>query len=38
MEEIARKRGFANADTAKAKKYPCKKALQGMLKDIADND
>lgn len=38
MEEIARKLGFANADTAKAKKYQCKKALQGMLKDIADND
>lgn len=38
MEEIAGRLGFANADTVKAKKYQCKKALQGMLKDIPDND
>ena len=38
MEEIAGRLGFANADTVKAKKYQCKKALQGLLKDIPDND
>jgi RNA polymerase sigma factor (sigma-70 family) len=31
MEEIARKLGFANADTVKAKKYQCKKALEKVL-------
>ncbi len=38
MEEIALRLGFANADTAKAKKYQCKKALQGLLKGVADHD
>jgi RNA polymerase sigma factor (sigma-70 family) len=33
MEEIAVKLGFANADTAKAKKYQCKKALEAALVD-----
>lgn len=31
MEEIAARMGFANADTAKAKKYQCKKSLRTML-------
>ncbi len=31
MEEIAVTLGFANADTAKAKKYQCKKALEAAL-------
>lgn len=31
MEEIAAQMGFANADTAKAKKYQCKKALHQLL-------
>jgi RNA polymerase sigma factor (sigma-70 family) len=32
MEEIAARLGFANAETAKSKKYQCKKALQQLLK------
>jgi len=32
MEEIARKMGFANADTAKSKKYQCKKALETLIR------
>lgn len=32
MEEIAHRLGFANAETAKSKKYQCKKTLQGLLK------
>lgn len=32
MEEIAARLGFANADTAKSKKYQCKKALEEILK------
>jgi RNA polymerase sigma factor (sigma-70 family) len=32
MEEIAERLGFANADTAKSKKYQCKKALERLLK------
>ena len=35
MEEIAGRLGFANAETAKSKKYQCKKALQEMLKRFA---
>jgi RNA polymerase sigma factor (sigma-70 family) len=31
MEEIAARLGFANAETAKARKYQCKKALRQML-------
>lgn len=31
MEEIASRLGFANADTVKAKKYQCKKALERAL-------
>ncbi len=31
MEEIAARLGFANADTVKAKKYQCKKALERAL-------
>ena len=31
MEEIAVRLGFANADTVKAKKYQCKKALERAL-------
>lgn len=34
MEEIATRLGFANADTAKAKKYQCKKALERALKEV----
>jgi len=33
MDRIARRMGFANADTAKSKKYQCKKALQQMLQE-----
>lgn len=32
MSEIAEKLGFANADTAKTKKYKCKKELDKMIK------
>jgi len=32
MEEIAEKLGFANADTAKTKKYKCKKELDKLIK------
>lgn len=31
LDEIAAEMGFANADTAKSKKYQCKKALQKLL-------
>ena len=34
MEEIAARMGFANAATAKAKKYQCKKALEKVLKGV----
>lgn len=34
MEEIAEALHFANADTAKSKKYQCKKALQKLLKSM----
>ncbi len=33
MEEIAAALHFANAETAKSKKYQCKKALQKLLKE-----
>lgn len=33
MEEIARRLKFANTDTAKSKKYQCKKALEKILTD-----
>ncbi len=36
MDEIAVKLGFANADTAKAKKYQCKKALEKVLSALAE--
>jgi RNA polymerase sigma factor (sigma-70 family) len=32
MEEIASRLGFANAETAKARKYQCKKSLQQILR------
>ena len=32
MEEIASRLGFANAETAKSKKYQCKKALEQILR------
>ena len=32
MGEIAQRMGLANADTAKSKKYQCKKALERLLK------
>jgi RNA polymerase sigma factor (sigma-70 family) len=32
MEEIAARLGFANADTAKSKKYQCKRALEKLLR------
>ena len=37
MEEIASRLGFANADTAKTKKYQCKKALEKILKDVTES-
>lgn len=36
MEEIAQKMGFANAETAKSKKYQCKKSLEKILKQTSD--
>jgi RNA polymerase sigma factor (sigma-70 family) len=33
MEDIARRFGFANAQTAKSKKYQCKKVLKELLQD-----
>lgn len=36
MEEIAVRMGFANADTAKSKKYQCKKALQELLRGMME--
>jgi len=39
MEEIASRLGFANADTAKSKKYQCKKALERLIREtIPRND
>jgi RNA polymerase sigma factor (sigma-70 family) len=32
MQDIAEKMGFANADTAKTKKYKCKKELDDLIK------
>lgn len=32
MQDIAKKMGFANADTAKTKKYKCKKELDKLIK------
>ena len=34
MQEIAEKLGFANAETAKSKKYQCKKALEALLSRV----
>lgn len=34
MDEIARRLGFANADTAKSKKYQCKKALRDLIEGM----
>jgi len=34
MDEIAHRMGFSNAETAKSKKYQCKKALQAILKNL----
>ena len=36
MEEIALEMGFANADTVKAKKYQCKKALETVLRQVME--
>lgn len=36
MEEIASELGFANAATAKSKKYQCKEALKKLLKELRD--
>ncbi|MFZ1977442.1 MAG: sigma-70 family RNA polymerase sigma factor [Bacteroidota bacterium] len=36
METIAGQLGFANAETAKAKKYQCKKALEKMVKAVLE--
>ncbi len=33
MQDIAEKLGFANADTAKTKKYKCKKELDKLIKE-----
>ena len=32
MQDIAEKMGFANTDTAKTKKYKCKKKLDSLIK------
>ena len=37
MEEIAAELGFANTDTAKSKKYQCKKSLQKQLTMLMNN-
>jgi RNA polymerase sigma factor (sigma-70 family) len=34
MEEIARRLGLANAESAKSKKYQCKKALRTILREF----
>jgi RNA polymerase sigma factor (sigma-70 family) len=34
MDDIAMQMGFANADTAKSKKYQCKKALEKLLRGL----
>jgi len=34
MEQIALELGFANAETAKSKKYQCKKSLQGLIEEM----
>ena len=36
MQEIAQLLGFANAETAKSKKYQCKKSLEKVLKQTID--
>ena len=36
MEEIANRMGFSNAETAKSKKYQCKKALENVLKQSGE--
>lgn len=36
MEEIARRMGMANADTAKSRKYQCKKNLERQLRILMD--
>ena len=38
MEQIATKMGFANAETAKSKKYQCKKALERFLREFLSDD
>jgi RNA polymerase sigma factor (sigma-70 family) len=38
MEQIAVRMGFANATTAKSKKYQCKKALEQILSHHLKND
>jgi RNA polymerase sigma factor (sigma-70 family) len=37
MEEIASRLGFANADTAKAKKYQCKNALKRIFQQMTSD-
>lgn len=36
MDEIAKELGLANAETAKSKKYQCKKSLEKVLKQTMD--
>jgi RNA polymerase sigma factor (sigma-70 family) len=38
MAEIALRMGLANADTAKAKKYQCKKALEAVLRELRKDE
>jgi len=38
MDDIAEKMGFANADTAKTKKYKCKKELDKLVKTKFSSD
>lgn len=37
MEEIAAQLGFANAETAKSKKYQCKNALKRLVQEFASD-
>jgi RNA polymerase sigma factor (sigma-70 family) len=38
MQEIAERLGFANAETAKSKKYQCKQALHKLLRKYRSNN
>jgi RNA polymerase sigma factor (sigma-70 family) len=38
MQDIAERLGFANAETAKSKKYQCKKALTNLLREYGSEN